>query len=102
MWYKSNITICVVKYLEEFCCVGEVIIPSNPYYLSLVFIYLDIEICLDTSILATSIMDRKEYADFRSIEVLSMSGLGILFQKSFLAILFLCEWDFYVYICIFS
>jgi hypothetical protein len=81
MWYKSNIT-------------------TNPYYLSLVFIYLDIEICLDTSILATSIMDRKEYADFRSIEVLSISGLGILFQKSFLAIL--CEWDFYVYICIFS
>jgi hypothetical protein len=34
--------------------------PSDPYYLSLVWINLDTEMCLDTFILATSNMDRRE------------------------------------------
>jgi hypothetical protein len=33
---------------------------SDPYYLSLVRMYLDTETCLDTSILVTSNMDRRD------------------------------------------
>jgi hypothetical protein len=35
--------------------------PSDPYYSSLIQMYLDTKICLDTSILAKSIMGQREY-----------------------------------------
>jgi hypothetical protein len=63
-YYLTRFACVAVKLLAAaklLCAVVKLYTPSDHYYLSLIWMYLDTKMCPDTSILGTSNSGRREY-----------------------------------------